>query len=130
EQVRRMDEFQPPQPGPFDELLKHPWIQSFNRQAEEMLHNALEAIRQALIKISPSAAVYMPENILHLFSGFVGFLLILLALYVFYLILTTMVRLADRTRPAPATRRERIVAETLLVDSGHHYRQARLLADQ
>ncbi len=127
EQVRRMREFEPPRPGLADQLLSQPWARHLADQLESGFQSVLEAIQRLFGHVAPPAISHLPQNVLSLFSGFLGFLLILAGMYVFYLLLTTMLHLQERNRrpPAPPARR---FDQSLLVNAAHHRSQAAALA--
>jgi hypothetical protein len=71
----------------------------------------------------------LPDSIRDIFSGFVGFLLVLACLFALYTILGWLVRLKEkRTSDVPPS--PRLLERELLVSAEHHYRQALLHAEK
>ena len=122
-EVRRLNEFAPSKPDWLGEALSDPLIKRLVEGAEKSLQGLLDAVGQMLARIRPAALDNLPDNILSLFSGFIGFLIILVLMYGFYVLLGWFIaRRGMRTQPPlPAvTASERL----LLVNAGHHHAQA------
>lgn len=128
EEVRKLKEFQPPQPSPLDEWLKNqPWLKQVSDTFGDLLEAFFSNIGKLFGNIRPEGMLHLPQNIRDVFSGFIGFILILAGLYAFYLLLTLILRWKEgrsKNRPENA----RLFEETVLVNSEHHYRNARQAA--
>jgi hypothetical protein len=129
DEVRHMQEFQPPQPNWLEEWLKQPWIKHLQQSIGHWLEQGLNALKHLLGQIRPIGVNHLSTHIRDVFSGFIGFLIVLLALYAFYIILGWVVRLRERKAPKPPSPARRF-EETLLIHSEHHYRLAQQAAQQ
>lgn len=129
DEVRHMREFQPPQPNWLDELLKQPLIQQLRKTLGHWLEQALKDIGHLLSQIHPSGLNHLPENIRDVFSGFIGFLVVLLSLYAFYLVLGWLLQLKE-TRAPKSPQGARQFEEALLINSAYHYQQAQAAAKE
>lgn len=124
-----MPEFQPPKPNWLEEFWKQPMVKKLSHQLGEMFHEAFNSLRQLFSHVSPPGIDHLPDSIRQIFSGFVGFLLVLLGLFALYFFLGWLLRLRERSieeAPPPA----RVLDQVVLVNSVHHYRQAQSLADK
>lgn len=123
EEVRRMKEFQPPQPSPFEDLLKQPWIKKLFHDFGESLDRVLKGIGDLLGQVRPEGMPHLPQNIRDIFSGFIGFILVLVGLYAFYLLLTLFLRW-KAVKTDNKSENVRLFEQTQLINSAHHYQQA------
>lgn len=129
DEVRRMGEFQPPQPGLLDELWKQPQIRALSEKLNHALGEVLEALQRLLSQIRPAGMHNLPDNIRDIFSGFVGFIIGLMVLYVFYLGLGWLLRRRQaKFQFTPAT--PRYFEQEQLISADHHARQANRLSRQ
>ncbi|WP_373532372.1 DUF4129 domain-containing protein [Vampirovibrio sp.] len=129
EEVRRLPEFQPPSPSPVDEWLKQPWIQKLFKEAGQALEQMLKGIGDIFGRIRPEGIPHLPQNIRDIFSGFIGFLLVLAGLYACYLLITLVLRWQNQ-KGKPPLEKPRFFEQTLLINSTSHYQQAQQAADK
>lgn len=129
EEVRRMPEFQPPQPNWLDELWKQPWIKQISQTLGKAFHQLGHWLHGLFSHFKAVNLSHLPEGIRDIFSGFVGFLLVLACLFALYTVLGWLVRLKEKKLSAPQSE-PRLLDRELLVNSDHHYRQALLSAEQ
>jgi hypothetical protein len=122
-EVRQMREFQPPQPSLLDEMLKQPLFKELGSRLDHLITQALQSIKHLLSQIRPSGLSHLPENIRDIASGFIGFILVLMCLYAFYILLGWLLRLRESKAQQPAST-ARLFEEALLIDSAHHYQKA------
>lgn len=127
--VRRMPEFQPPQPSWLDELWKQPWVKQVSQTLGEVFHQISHMLKGLFSHFKAVNLSHLPDSIRDIFSGFVGFLLVLACLFALYTVLGWLVRLKEKrlriAQPSP-----RLLERELLVSAEHHYGQARLHADR
>lgn len=123
EDVRAMREFQPEEQGWLDHLLNHPAVRQVGERLEGVLQGVLEALNRLLSQVTPPELNHLPQSMLSLFSGFIGFILILMGLYVFYMLLTYVLHMQER-RVKPPAQEARTFDQTLLVSAAHHKQQA------
>jgi len=127
-EIRKLKEFQPPQPSPLDDWLQHqPWLKQLTNSIGEVLESFFGQIGKLFGGIRPEGMPHLPENIRDVFSGFIGFILVLVGLYAFYLLLTVILRWKEGRNPGNPEQ-VRQFERTLLIDSGHHYQNARQAA--
>ena len=128
EQVRQMPEFEPPKPNWLDELWKRPEIRKLSHQVGDAIHQVLKSLFGWLEKMKPPGLSHLPDNIRDIFSGFVGFLLILAGLFALYVLLGWLLRLRERNEPILPPE-ARLLEQVLLVSAEHHYQQALAAAE-
>jgi len=129
EEVRRMPEFQPPQPSWLDELWKQPWVKQIGQTLEKVFQQFSQVLKGLFSHFNAFNFSHLPDSIRDIFSGFVGFLLVLACLFALYTVLGWLVRLKEKkTNDAQAP--PRLLERELLINSEHHYRQARLHAEK
>jgi hypothetical protein len=126
--VQQMPEFQPAKPSWLDELWKQPLIKKFGHQIGQVIHQALRQVMLWLSKLKPTGLSHLPENIRDIFSGFVGFILVLVGLFALYVLLGWLLRLKEKAF-AQTTAPTRLLENVLLVSSTHHYGQAQAAAE-
>jgi hypothetical protein len=128
DEVRKLKEFQPVQPSPLDEWLKHqPWLKQITKTFGDILGQFFDGIKHLFGNFHPEGLPHLPQNIRDIFSGLSGFLIALVGLYAFYLFLTFLLQWQERKKseqPTPA----RVFEETSLINSQHHYQQAQQAA--
>jgi len=129
DEVRRMPEFEPVKPSWLDEVWKQPWLKKLSQQVGDALHHVLKAIWDVLSHVKPPGMSHLPENIRSIFSGFTGFLLVLAGLFVLYILLGWLMRWRERQLPVSQPQ-PRMLEEVVLVNSEHHYQQARQEAEK
>lgn len=127
ESIRNMPEFQPPQPGLMDELMKQPLVKELSKELDKYMEGLVSAINKLLMQIRPPGIATMPENIRDLFSGFVGFVLVLLGLYAFYIFLGWLLRKRETQIPADVSE-SRVLEKTRLISSAYHNQKAHEMA--
>lgn len=87
EQVRHLPEFQPPAPNWLDALQQHPLFQEVSKHIDRLLQQVTEALAHLLSRMAlPGLAAEVPKHIQTVFNGILGFLGILIALYILYLV--------------------------------------------
>jgi len=127
EEVLRMKEFQPPEPGLWDklwaELMKVPVIRELNASLETLFNAFTHGLQNLLNSLRLPDMSRIPENIAEIFTILLGLLLSLLALYVLYIVSGWLLQLR-REKSAPAGTMAAIVEETLLVSADYHYGEA------
>jgi Domain of unknown function (DUF4129) len=129
EQVRRLPEFQPSAPSWLDALQQHPLFQQVSKSIDRLLHQMTEALAHLLSKMAlPGLAAEVPKHIQSVFNGVLGFLAVLLALYILYLV-AGLVLQGQKWRfpwqkPASATAAERALS------SRQHWTQAQRCAQE
>jgi hypothetical protein len=129
ESVRRMPEFRPPQPDFMDEFLKFPLVRQFGDALNQFMSRLVNAIHHLLSQIRPPGLAAMPESIQDIFSGLVGFILILLGLYAFYIMLGWLLRLQQRQQKRSGLPEPRFLTQICLINSTHHAQKAREMAE-
>lgn len=122
-EVRQMREFQPPQPGFLDELLKQPLVKEIGNKLNQLITQALLSLKQLLSQIRPTGLSHLPENIRDIVSLFIGFLLVLMGLYAVYILLGWLLRLREK-KALKSAAEARHFEEALLIDSNYHYQKA------
>jgi len=125
EAVRQMKEFAPPEPGPLERLMAQPWIQSMTQKWQAVFQHLLDNLRQGFSHFSPTGED-LPPYLIDIISTAAGLLLVLLAVFAFYLMLSSLRRLLSRPgmhHPETA----RVVDGALLVSSAHHRAEANRL---
>lgn len=122
EEVRRMSEFQPPQPAWTDEIFRHPLVRSILDAIDKGFDQLAKSLYKALNNLKAPGLEHLPENIRDIFNGFLLFCIVLLLLYALYLLLSLLLRLQrERKEKPPAAanaRKERPVS------SAHHHARA------
>lgn len=126
--VRQMPEFQPPQPNWLEELWKQPMVRKLSHEIGHLFQQALKQLLAAMSKLKPTGLSHLPENIRDIFSGFVGFVLVLAGLFVLYLFLGWLLRLKEKSASQPPSE-ARMLENVVLVNSVHHYQQAQAAAE-
>lgn len=121
--VRQLKEFQPPEPGLLDELLKLPIFRQLGQQLELWLKQFINELGRLFSKLAPLGMQHLPENIRSTFNGLIGFILVLMALYALYIILGWL-RSLQENRFRKIANQSRIFEELSLINSAHHYQQA------
>lgn len=127
DQVRRMREFDPPQPGLLDEWLKQPWVQDLTHKLSHQLNEALRHLAQMLAKLKTPGMAHLPENIRDIFSGAVSFIIVMVSLFTFYLLLGWLLKRRQPKMPKPSPE-ARLFEQSPLFNSEHHYGQAQQAA--
>jgi hypothetical protein len=125
EEVRQMPEFQPPKPGWLEELGKQPWIKKLGHRVGDALQHIFKAVADAFSHVKPPGLSHLPENIRDIFSGVIGFVLVLMGLFALYVFLGWLLRLKEK-KALPPPPQARLLEQVVLVSSAHHYRQAQL----
>jgi hypothetical protein len=128
-EVREMPEFQPAKPSWLEELGKHPWFKTLSHQVGDALHHVFKAIADVFSHLKPPGLSHLPENIRDIFSGLIGFILVLVGLFAVYLFLGWLLRLKEKKAPPPPPQ-ARLLEQVVLVSSSHHYQQAQLESEK
>jgi len=128
DEVRRMREFEPPQPGLLDEWLKQPWIQDLTHRLSQQFNEVLKHLAELLAKLKAPGMAHLPENIRDIFSGAVGFLIVMVGLFTVYTLLGWLLRRKQLKTPKPG-QPAKVFEQSLLIDSTHHYQQAQQAAE-
>jgi hypothetical protein len=130
DEVRRLKEFQPPQPSVWDNLMKQPWIEQLWKDLSKALEVFLNQIKEAFGHIRPKGLeAHLPENIRDIFSGLIGFILILIGLYALYLVLGWLLE-CKQGQEEKKSEAIGIFEHKLLINSAHHYQVAQEQAGQ
>jgi hypothetical protein len=126
--VRQMPEFQPHQPNWLEELWKQPLIKKLSHEIGHLFQQSLQRLMAWMSKLTPTGLAHLPENIRDIFSGFVGFILVLVGLFVLYLVLGWLLQLKEKSSHKHSSE-VRLLEHMVLVNSVHHYQQAQIAAE-
>lgn len=129
DEIRYMKEFQPPQANPLENLLEQPSLKELGQKISHAFTTLLDALARLLSKAHVPKAYHLPEAIKDIFSGFIGFMLVLAGLFTLYLLLGWILRLTDRAEQAKK-KEIRIFDDTLLTDSAQHAKDAQRYAQE
>lgn len=127
--IQKLPEFQPPTENWLDTLAKQPFFQTMRDAFDRLFERFLESLRQIFSHFHLPAIRQQPGTVETVFHGFVGFIMLLLALYTLYWVLSWFLQRQGAKLPLAAPP-ERLFEETRLVHSKHHAAQAQEAAAQ
>lgn len=126
--VRHMREFEPPHPNLLDELFKQPWVRELTARLSHQFNEALQHMAHFLSRLKAPGMAHLPENIRDIVSGSIGFIIVLMGLYAFYIVLGWLVR-RKQEKIIKTAAEAKVFEQSLLIHSEHHYTQARQAAN-
>jgi hypothetical protein len=101
EDIRHMREFLPEQPSQLEKWLEQPAFKEFGQQLNKLLNHFSEELARALSGLKVPGSAKIPDFAQDLLSGFIGFIIVLSALFALYVLLGLFLKWTERAEKAP-----------------------------